>query len=313
MDAKNNGGIVIAQVRRKVKNGSVHPRLVKVPGKLVDYVVIDERDEHEVSNHPKSVLGDIRQPIELKEPLALDQRKVILRRMAFEFKKGDLVNLGFGVPANFPSIAVEENILNDIQFSIEHGPVGGVPGWSGVFGVAMNPDLILDSSRVFDLYAGGILDVTCLGMGEVDKDGNVNNHKFKHIISGTGGFNDIIYCTPKIIFAGTFTAGGLRTSIEEGKLIIEKEGRFNKFNEIIEGITLNADEARKKRQQILFITERAVIELDDKGIVLKEIAPGVELKKDILDVLDFELRVDENLKVMDSRIFQPEAMGIELE
>jgi propionate CoA-transferase len=312
MAAKNNGGIVIAQVRRKIKSGSVHPRLVMVPGKLVDFVVFDERDEAQVSHYPDSVMGGVRQPVEMKTSPTLDQNKVILRRMAMELRKGDLVNLGFGIPANLPAVAVEEGFLNDIQFSIEHGPVGGVPGWTGTFGVAMNPDLILESNAVFEMYSGGILDVACLGMGEVDPAGNVNNHKFKNIIAGTGGFNDIIYVTPTILFAGTFTAGGLKTAIADGKLIIEQEGKYHKFNADIEGITLNAKDALKKGQRIVYITERAVFELREAGVTLTEIAPGVDLKKNILDILDFELPIERNLKQMDSRLFYPEIVGITL-
>jgi propionate CoA-transferase len=308
--AKANGGIVIVQVRRKIKSGSVHPRLVMVPGRLVDYVVFDERDEDKISRHPKSVLGDIRQPVELKEVLPLDQRKVILRRIALELRKNNLVNLGFGIPANLPSVAVEEGILDNLVFSIEHGPIGGVPGWTGVFGVAMNPDLVLDSTSTFDLYAAGMLDVTCLGMGEVDKDGNVNNHKFKNIIAGTGGFNDIVYATPKIILAGTFSAGGLKTSIVDGKLVINQEGKYKKFNTSIEGITLNAAAARQKGQQIMYITERAVFVLGNQGVKLIETAPGIDVQSDIIEKLDFEIEIASNLKQMDERIFQPEPMGM---
>lgn len=239
--AKNNGGIVIAQVRRKIKSGSVHPRLVMVPGRIVDYIVIDERDEAQISRHPGSVLGNFRQPVELREPPVLDQRKVILRRILSELKRGDLVNLGFGIPAGLPAVIVEENLLEHITFSIEHGSIGGVPGWTGVFGVAMNPDLVLDSTDAFDLYTGGMLDITCLGMGEVDRHGNVNNHKFKHIVSGTGGFNEIIYSTKKIVLAGTFTVGGLKTSISGGKITVVQEGRNKKFIPAIEGVTLNAE------------------------------------------------------------------------
>lgn len=310
--AKQNGGIVIAQVRRKVKSGSVHPRLVMVPGRLVDYVVFDERDEAIVSKHPKSVLGEIRQPVELKEVLPLDQRKVILRRIALEVRKGDLINLGFGIPANLPSVAAEEGILEDLTFSIEHGPVGGVPGWTGVFGVAMNPDMVLDSNSVFAMYGAGMLNLSCLGMGEADQHGHVNNHKFKNIIAGTGGFNDIVHATPKIILAGTFTAGGLKTSIVEGKLVIEQEGKHKKFLPNVEGITLNADEARKKGQQILYITERAVFELGERGIVLIEIAPGIDVERDIKAILDFDVEVSPNLKIMDRRIFVDEPMGLSL-
>jgi len=149
-------------------------------------------------------------------------------------------------------------------------------------------------------------------MGEADQHGHVNNHKFKNIIAGTGGFNDIVHATPKIILAGTFTAGGLKTSIVEGKLVIEQEGKHKKFLPNVEGITLNADEARKKGQQILYITERAVFELGERGIVLIEIAPGIDVERDIKAILDFDVEVSPNLKIMDRRIFVDEPMGLSL-
>ncbi|HEX7056296.1 MAG TPA: CoA-transferase [Bacilli bacterium] len=312
MAARNNGGIVIAQVRRKIARGSIHPKMVTVPSKLVDYLVLDERDEAIVQSHPGSVMGEFRQPIETRRPIPLDHRKVIMRRALFEFRQGDFVNLGFGIPAGLPAVAHEENLLDDIRFTIEHGPIGGVPGWTGVFGVSMNPDLILDSTQVFDLYDGGLLDMTCLGMGEVDRFGNVNNHKFKHIIAGTGGFNDIIYATPKIVLAGTFTVGGLKTEIRDGKLIIVQEGKFRKFNREIEGITLNAKEALGKKQRVMYVTERAVFELSEDGLVLTEAAPGIDVESQILGLLDFPVAVSPELRTMNPRIFRPEPMRVRL-
>lgn len=310
--ARQNGGIVIAQVRRKIRSGSAHPRVVMVPGRLVDYVVLDERDEAVVSSHPQSVLGGVRQPVEKRASFPLTHRKVILRRMLMELEKGSLVNLGFGIPADLPAVAVEEGVLEDLTFSIEHGPVGGVPGWTGTFGVAMNPDLVLDSNQVFDLYTAGMLDAACLGMGEADQHGNVNNHKFNQMIAGAGGFNDIVYRTPRILFAGTFTASGLKTSVAEGRLVIEQEGRIKKITPAVEEITLNADEAQKHGQQILYITERAVFALSGQGILLTEVAPGIDYQKDVIGLLDFPVQVSENLKEMDPRIFREEPMGISL-
>jgi acyl CoA:acetate/3-ketoacid CoA transferase len=147
-------------------------------------------------------------------------------------------------------------------------------------------------------------------MGEVDKDGNVNNHKFKNIIAGTGGFNDIVYATPKIILAGTFSAGGLKTSIVDGKLVINQEGKYKKFNTSIEGITLNAAAARQKGQQIMYITERAVFVLGNQGVKLIETAPGIDVQSDIIEKLDFEIEIASDLKQMDERIFRPEPMGM---
>ena len=309
--AKNNGGIVIAQVRRQVQTGSVHPKLGMVPGKLVDYVVLDERDEASVSHHEAYTYGSIRQKI-TPQNLPLNHRKVILRRMALELKKGFLVNLGFGIPVGLPNVAVEEDIWRDITFTIEHGPIGGLPGWDGTFAVAVNPEMILDSVNLFDLYTCGMLDMSCLGMGEADQYGNVNNHKFKNMIAGAGGFIDITYKTPNIIFGATFTAGGLKTEIVDGGLHILQEGRIRKFSSAIEGITFNAKQAWKKGQQVWYVTERAVFRLGERGLVLTEVAPGIDLQKQVLDLLDFKPEIDPNLRLMDERIFRPEAMKIEL-
>lgn len=312
MAAKNNGGIVIAQVRRTTERGSVHPKQVLVPARLVDYVVVDERDEAVDQHYPPSVTGESRHPVAKGEATPLDEKKIIQRRALMEMKQGFMVNLGFGLPAGIPAVAVEEGVVDDVCFTVEHGPIGGIPGGMGVFGVAMNPDLILDNTNVFDLYAGGALDMTCLGMGEVDRHGNVNNHKFKHIIAGTGGFTDITHVTPKIVLAGTFTAGGLRTEIDGGRLRILQEGKYKKFNLEIEGVTLSAREARRKAQKVLYVTERAVFELGDAGPRLIEIAPGVDLRRNILDVLDFEVEVSADLKEMDAAIFRPEPMRLRL-
>jgi propionate CoA-transferase len=312
MAAKNNGGIVIAQVRRTTERGSVHPKQVLVPARLVDYVVIDERDEAVDQHYPPSVTGESRQAVERTEPAPLDEKKIIQRRALIEMAKGSLVNLGFGLPAGIPAVALEEGVVDDVCFTVEHGPIGGIPGGMGVFGVAMNPDAILDNTSVFDLYAGGALDMTCLGMGEVDQHGNVNNHKFKHIIAGSGGFTDITHVTPKIVLAGTFTAGGLKTRVENGKLQILQEGKFRKFNLSIEGVTLSASETRRKGQKVLYVTERAVFELGESGMRLVEIAPGIDLQRDILDLLEFDIEVSANLKAMDAAIFRPEKMGVRL-
>lgn len=309
--AKNNGGIVIAQVRRKVRSGTIHPKLGAVPGKLVDFVVLDERDEAQVSHHEATTYTEQKEQIEKRE-MPLTHRKVILRRMLLELWENAFVNLGFGIPAQLPALAVEEGVAENLEFTIEHGPIGGLPGWDGTFAVSVNPEMILDSTNIFDVYTCGMLDISCLGMGEADRFGNVNNHKFKNMIAGAGGFNDITYKTPKILFGGTFTAGGLKTEVSGGTIKILQEGRNRKLASGIEGITFNAQDARKRGQTVKYITERAVFELGDRGLVLKEIAPGIDLKRDILDLLDFEVEIAEDLVRMDERIFKEEVMGISL-
>lgn len=310
--AKNSGGIVIAQVRRRCLSGSVHPRLMTVPSQLVDYIVLDERDEAQVQNYPKAILGTGREPLDAGMGDPLNHRKVIVRRLALELRKNALVNLGFGIAVGLPRLAAEEGILDQVHFTTEHGSIGGAPGWTGIFAASANPEIVMDSPRIFDMYTAGLLDMTCLGMAEADRFGNVNNHKFKNMIAGAGGFNDITYKTPKVLFAGTFSVSGLKTQVGGGELKILQEGRINKLCRSIEGITFNAGDALKKGQQVLYITERAVFELGPQGLVLKEIAPGIDLKTQILDRLDFDLTVDTDLKQMDERIFREGKMDLTL-
>ncbi len=305
MAAKANGGYVIAQVKRVTENKTLHPRSVEIPGILVDAVVVDEDQKQSLLKdyHP-SWTGEIKQPInQLKKTLQLDAKKVILRRALKEIDAGSIVNLGVGIPVDLPQLALEEDFFNEITFSLEHGAIGGVPMGVEVFGAHINPEAFVTSPQIFDFYQAGGLSATLLGFAQIDGTGNVNVSKFNGIYRGSGGFVDITHKTPKIIFCGTLTSGGLKVSVENEKISIVNEGRHKKFIQTIEHLTFNASQALKKGQEVLYITERCVFRLEEGGLVLIEHAPGVDVKKDILSNVECEVKISADLKLMDSEIF----------
>ena len=219
--------------------------------------------------------------------------------------------MGIGTPEYISNVAVEEEIDEYLTFTIESGIVGGIALKDIQFGTAKNPDSIMDHRLQFDFYDGGGLDMAYLGLAEGDMNGNVNVSKFGQLIAGCGGFINITQSAKKVFFCGTFTAGGLKTEIKNGKLSILTEGKKKKFVKKAEQITFSGEYAQKKDQAVMFITERAVFELKKDGLYLTEIAPGIDLKKDILDQMDFTPLISKNLKLMDERIFCPETMNLE--
>ncbi|MGW6666343.1 acyl CoA:acetate/3-ketoacid CoA transferase [Peribacillus sp. NPDC055009] len=305
MAAKANGGYVIVQVKRVTGKNTLHPRSVEIPGILVDAIVIDEEQKQSLlPDYNPSWTGEIKQPIsQLKKHLPLDAKKVILRRAAKEIVPGAIVNLGVGIPVDLPQLALEGDFFKEITFSLEHGAIGGVPMGVEVFGAHNNPEAFVTSPQIFDFYQAGGLSATFLGFAQIDGSGNVNVSKFNGIYRGSGGFIDITHKTPKIIFCGTLTSGGLKVSVEEGKIKIENEGRYKKFIQSIEHMTFNANQALKKGQEILYITERCVFRLEEKGLVLIEHAPGIDVKKDILSNVDCEITISSNLKLMEPSLF----------
>lgn len=303
MAAKASGGKVIAQVSRIVKNGSIHPQNVLVPGIMVDMIVVDEEQPLSGGSCNPALTGEIRIPVSELNPLPLDASKVISRRAAREItEKHAVVNLGVGIPVNIPMIQVEEKSNLETIFFPEHGSVGGVPAGREIFGTNINPEAIIDSTDVFRYFRGGGLTQSFLGFGEIDQDGNVNVSKFNGIIPGCGGFIDIAHKTPKLVFCGTFTAGGAKLEIADGKLAINQEGRYRKLVEHVEQITLNGKEALRNGQDVMYITERAVFRLTEDGLELTEYAPGVDMKKDILDLIPFPVVV-KNPVMMDRHLF----------
>ncbi|WP_238918692.1 acyl CoA:acetate/3-ketoacid CoA transferase [Clostridium sp. YIM B02555] len=311
--AKNSGGKVILQVEKIVSKGTLDPKLVKIPGILVDAVVVASA-ENQMQTFGESFnpafCGEIKMPANTIKCLPMDERKIIARRCAMELMPNAITNLGIGMPEGISMVANEEHIGDSMRLTIESGPIGGIPAGGLSFGAAINPDSIIDQSSQFDFYDGGGLDIAFLGLAQCDEKGNINVSKFGPKIAGCGGFINITQNAKKVIFCGTFTVGGLKTNIFEGKLIIENEGKSKKFIKDVEQITFSGDYAKDVKQIVLYITERAVFRLTSAGVELEEIAPGVDLQKDILDQMDFKPIISEKLKIMDKRIFEDKLMNL---
>ncbi len=312
--AQAAGGIVIAQVEKVVPYGTLNCKAVQVPGISVDYVVVCENPEelHQqtfATVYNPAFSGQERVQLSSLEPMPLDERKIVARRAAMELPDNAAVNLGIGMPEGVAIVANEEGI-DSLTLTVEAGPVGGVPAGGLDFGAATNPEAILKQQEQFDFYDGGGLDITFLGLAETDAKGNLNVSKFKGRVAGCGGFINISQNTNKVVFCGTFTAGGLKIAVQDAKISIVSEGRNKKFLKEVEQITFSGDYANKVGQDVLYITERAVFKLTPQGMELIEIAPGMNLQNDILAQMDFDPIISKDLKEMDARIFMPQPMGI---
>ena len=313
MAAHNNGGVVIAQVERIVEHGSIRPKDVKVPGILVDAVVVAESPELHRMNYgvmyDPSLSGEIRVPVDAMAKMELDERKIIARRAAFELPINGAINLGVGAPDGVASVAAEEKVTPYLTMTTEAGAVGGVLAGGSSFGSSANAHSILDQNVMFDFYHGGGLDLTCLGMAECDEHGNVNTSRFGGRLNGCGGFIDISQNSRAVVFAGTFTAGGLEVNIAYGKLKIVKEGRSRKFVKAVEQVTFSGKYATGKSQPVIYVTERCVFQLTPEGLELIEVAPGIDIEKHILANMDFKPIIHKPIP-MDRRIFLDEPMDL---
>jgi propionate CoA-transferase len=314
MAAKNSRGFVIAQVERIAAEGSLDPRRVQVPGVLVDCVVLGEPENHRqtyATAHSAAFSGQLRVPLDRIAPLPLDARKVIARRAAMELPLGGVVNLGIGMPEGVAAVAAEERVLRHVTLTAEPGVVGGMPQSGLDFGAALNPEAVIQQNQQFDFYDGGGLDLACLGMAQADTEGNVNVSRFGPRLAGAGGFINISQNARKLVFAGTFTAGGLEVAIEDGKLRILREGRERKFIGRVEQVTFSGSYAGESGQPVLYVTERCVLRRTVEGVELAEVAPGIDIERDVLARMDFRPILRGDPKPMDPRIFQPGPMGLE--
>ena len=312
MAAKNSGGFVIVQVERIADRHALNPRQVKIPGILVDCVVVAKPENHwQTFGTPynPAFSGELKIPSASVEPLPMDERKIIARRAAFELRPNMVVNLGIGVPEGLAGVANEEGIFDYLTLTAEAGTIGGIPSGGINFGTATNMDCLISMHQQFDFYDGGGLDLACLGLAQMDARGNVNVSRFGTKLAGCGGFIDISQNAKKIVFAGTFTSGGLEVGIQDARLHIVREGSVKKIIKAVEQITFSGETARRGNQLIYYVTERCVFQLKPEGVELIEIAPGIDLEKDILGQMDFQPIV-KNPRLMDERIFKPVPMGL---
>ncbi len=313
----NSGGKVIVQVKQIVKRGELNPQLVKIPGIYVDTIVVNtDKNQHmqTYDNYfdPRKVtqLKDQNDKQEETNTEKLDARWIIARRAALELKKNAIVNFGIGVPEYVAEVARDEGFEAYYTATVEAGAIGGTPAGGLSFGTAIHPQAIVSQDYQFDFYDGGGLDQAFLGLAQADQFGNINVSKFGPKIAGCGGFINISQSAKEVIFCGTFTAQGISVVISAGKLIIETEGTQKKFLEQVEQITYSGNYAWESGQRVLYVTERAVFSLNEQGLILTEIAPGVDLEKDIIDQMSFRPTITPSLMEMDRKIFIPCRLGL---
>jgi propionate CoA-transferase len=311
---RNNKGIVIAQVKRLTESFSIPTQRVYVPSTLVDIVVVaPEQMQTTDTLYDPAISGEVRTPMSRFDPVESGIEKVIARRAALELNSGDIVNLGFGISALVPRVLIEEEASDRVTWAIEQGATGGVPLTGFAFGCAANAEAILASPYQFTFFQGGGIDVALLSFMQVDAEGSVNVSRLAakpHVTAGCGGFVDIVTSVRKIVFCGTFTAGALDIRIEDGRLNIVKDGKVSKFVPEVEHVTFSGRQGVKKQQQVSYVTERCVIELRPEGLTVVEIAPGIDLQRDVLDRSRIALRTIEPMRTMDARLFAPGRAGL---
>ncbi len=318
MAARNSGGIVIAQVERVAARGTLHPRQVRVPGVLVDAVVVASDPSHHMQTFAEqynpAYSGEIRVPVDTLAATPLNERKIIARRAAMELRPNSVVNLGIGMPEGVAAVATEEELIDLLTLTAEPGVIGGIPASGMSFGAAVNTQAVLDQPNQFDFYDGGGLDIAVLGLAQADAQGNLNVSKFGKRLAGAGGFINISQNAKMVVFAGTFTADDLEVRIQDGRLHVVREGRTRKFVKAVEHRTFSGREACKRGQRVLYVTERCVFRLLDDGaggaLELIEIAPGIDLESEVLAQMEFRPAISAQLKLMEGALFVDDKMGL---
>ncbi|GBF09507.1 putative propionate CoA-transferase [Aeropyrum pernix] len=324
--ARPKRGFNVVQVLRVARFGNIRAKNVAVPGPLIDFVVVAPRDKHwqgASMDMDRRVSGEIITPLApaLAEPLPLDHRKIIARRVLLEMvrlveEEGRpiIVNLGVGIPSLVAHVAVEEDVSDFLEITIESGPWGGIPYTGPDFGLAISPYAMLSIPDQFTIYEGGILDAASLGFLQVDREGNVNSSILPDRLPGPGGFSVIAAGSPNLFFAGGFTAGRRDIVAEDGRLVIRREGNIRKFVERVYRILYNPRSAMEYNdQKVLYITERAVFKLEGGSLRLVEVAPGVDIERDILGHMEFRPIIDRRVEEMDERIFRERRMEVKKE
>ncbi len=310
--AHRQGGIVIAQVERVAAAGTLPGKLVKVPGVVVDYVVVapGQPQTYQTPYNP-AYAGELRAPAAAIARLPFDIRKVIARRAALELVPGAVVNLGFGVSNGIANVAAEEGLWRELTLTVEQGIIGGVPAGGQDAGAGVNYDMMADQPDQFDFYDGGGLDLAFLSFAEVDREGNVNVSRYGRSVNGPGGFINISQGARKVVFSGTLTTGGLDAVPDgEGGLRLRQEGGTRKWVPEVQQLTFNGRYARERGQEVMYVTERAVFRLARDGLVLTEAAAGIDVRSDVLERIGFEVQLAEPLGRMDPRLFRAPPMNL---
>ena len=310
--ARNSGGLVIVQVERIAERGSLNPRAVKIPGILVDCVVVARPENHWqtfVEPYSPGFSGELKVRTSAIPHLAMSERKIIARRAALELQPNSIVNLGIGMPEGVTNVANEEKVIDLITLTAEPGVIGGLPAGGLNFGAAINTQAVIDQPYQFDFYDGGGLDIAFLGLAQADREGNLNVSRFGPKLAGAGGFINISQNAKKVVFVGTFTCGRLKIAVAEGRVQIVEEGASRKFVHEVEHRTFSGSYAAARKQPVLYITERCVFSLTAEGLELIEVAPGIDIGRDILAQMDFRPIV-RMPHAMDQRIFREEPMGL---